>query len=423
MLENTLKFYEQFLPDVGFQIDESESHALSKYTRGKKGVSFIPVKADGLPVVLGTKENLNKSGDDNVIYHPLTEDALKGESFTIKITKDQINSMIRMRFVTCLLGLGRALVEKRNAKVTAKQIKLFNQNPDFDEDALATLEAILSKAKNSVVSRHVIGIYLHSKNCKFEGHEVKRLAKVSSSLYNVLDSGEKEIWGVKRVKTESGKTIAVKVSSQKAIKQLMDTILPGLNDDQYTSGSNNKTAPYFDALANAYLNVSYQLDTIESTCKSLFHDELSIKPKYEWVQGLTHLAKLAMPIPALRGNLGNDVIGQAAFDVSPGHKPSIKETDKPTTTTTPQSTTSEPAKAEPENTGHPFFGGGQPQQTTQPLVQQPIQQPVTTPMVTPQAQPQAQGSHPFFGGGGGQPQQPNNVLTNTGMPRNDDGLF
>lgn len=409
MLENTLKFYEGFLTDAGFDIDKENEHALRKYTRKKTGVSFIPVKADGLPVVLGTKDNLNKSTDDNVIYHPLTEDALKGESFTVKITKDQINSMIRMRFVTCLLGLGAALVEKRNAKVTPKQTKLFNQNPDFDEKALKALQDILGRAKNSVVTRHVIGIYLHSKNCKFEGHEVKRLAKVSSSLYNALDTGEKEIWGVKNVTFKA----------QKAIKQLIDSILPGINDDQYTHGSNNKTAPYFDSLANAFLNVSYQLDTIESTCKSLFHDELSVRPQYEWVEGLTHLAKLAMPIPALRGNLGNDVIGQAAFDVAPGHKPTISETGKvdahPNKVAGGEDVT---VKEEPVNTGHPMFGGGQQTQTVTPVAT-----PMTSPM-TPQVAPQQSGGHPLFGGGnvntGG---QQSNVLVNTGMPRNDDGLF
>ncbi|AFI55436.1 hypothetical protein TSMG0153 [Halocynthia phage JM-2012] len=373
MLKNTLAFYTNFLTDVGFKIEEDNS--ISKYIRGSKGVSFKPVKTEGVPLVMGTQEILDSEDNDNVIYHPLTEDALKGESWTIKVTKDQINAMIRMRLLKSLIGLGSAIVEKRNAKITPKQTKLFNQNPDFDDKALAVLGSILSKAKASVVSRHVVGIYLHSKNCKYDGHDVKRLASVTSPLYDILDNGEKEIWGVKNVSFKA----------QRAIKQLISTVLPGVNDDQYTYGSNSKTAPYFDALANAFLNLSYQLDSIEKTCKTLFNDELSITPTYEWVDGLTQLAKLAMPIPPLRGNLGNDIIGQAAFSVPNGRGKGIDESKPSSNTATSNVPSNTPTQPQPTESSHPLFNNNQ-------VASSPM--PTSSPMM-PSSQP-AQSAHPLF---------------------------
>lgn len=376
MIKDTIEFYTAFLTDVGFKIDDDG--VISKYSRKKNGVSWLPIKADGNPLVMGTKERLDAEDDGSIIYHPLTEDALKGESYTIKVTKDQINAMTRMRFIGALLGLGKALVEKRNAKVTPKQTKLFNLNPNFDETALTALTKILSRAKSSVVSRHVLGVYLHSKNCTFEGHDVKRLAKVSSALYDTLDKGDKEIWGVKNVT----------IKAQKAIKQLMDTVLPGVNDDAYSHGSNNKTAPYFDSIANAFLNISYQLDSIETTCKTLFNDELIDSPKYEWVSNLPNLVRIAMPIPPLRGNMGNEIMGNAAFDV-PKHEATINETSKPKVNkpkvNTPQVDVSE------EST-HPMFRN---------KVAQPVQQTFHQPM-RPQAPQQQQSStHPLFNNNGG----------------------
>lgn len=387
MLKETLTFYRQLLPDIGFNINDNDE--LEKYTRNKSGVSFKPVMNDGLPVVLGTQEKLDSEDDGNIIYHPLTEDALKGESFTIKITKDQINAILRMRTINCLVGLGMALTEGGNKKVSPKLTKLLNQNPDFNTKTMGYMANILSKAKASVVSRHVMGIYLHSKNCKYEGHDVKRLAKVNSALYDALDAGDKTVWGVKDIPFKH----------QKAIKKLFETVLPGINDDNYTHGSNSKTAPYFDSLINAFLNVSYQLDSIENVSKDVFDDEFNVKPKYEWTDKLTQLAKLAMAIPPLRGNIGNDVVGSAAFDV-PTSRTTRQETIKESAPRTSQpNSPSEPAK----DSEHPFFSNN----NTTP-------QHVTSPLAMPAAAPQQQSnSHPFFS---------NQSTTNTGMGLNQPGM-
>lgn len=397
MLKATLEFYRKFLPDVGFKIEDDDT--IKKYSRNAKGVAYLPIKGEGHPLVLGTDEMLNGKDSENIIYHPLTEDALKGESFTIKVTKDQMNAMIRMRLLTTVLGFGTALVEKRNSKVSPKQTKLFNLNPDFNDKDLDALAKILKRGKASAINRHVVGIYLHSKNCSYEGHEVKRLAKVTSALYDVLDKGEKEVWGVK-----------VTHKSQKAIKQLFDSILPGLNDGEYNHGSNSKTAPYFDSLTNAYLNVSYGLDSIDSTCKSLYNDELSIVPTYEWVGGLTQLAKLAMAIPPLRGNLGNEIIGQAAFSVPVGRENSVIKEQAPVVNNTPNASpvekTSPMSVTSPVESQHPMFRNTAPTSS--------IPQPASMPMPSTIPQ-QNSGSHPFMQQQANQP---------SAMPGSDDsGLF
>lgn len=416
MLKQTLAFYTGFLHDVGFKVEDDES--ISRYNRNKSGVGYLPVTTGGLPLVIGSKEQLDKGGDSNIIYHPLTEDALKGESYTIKITKEQMNRMLAMRFLTNLRGLGEALVTKRSSKVTAKQTKLFNQNPDFDEKALSDLIKIVGKAKSSVVNRHLVGIYLHSKGVQFEGHPVKRLAKVSSSLRDALESKDKDVWGVEKISRVR----------RKAIIQLIDTILPGVNEDAYTHGSNNKTAPYFDAMTNAFLNLSYQLDTIEHTCSSLYNDELMIKPKYEWVDKLTNLAKLAAPIPPLRGNMGNDVVGQAAFSVSK-NTPEIKESATPQVDQgtpnqpTPNESTPTPSTPASDST-HPFFNNSTPEQvanvntgnvynpTMAPVNQMPQQNPAMSHLGGGAPVNNTGGSHPFLANGNNQM----NTMQNTGMP-------
>ena len=130
-----------------------------------------------------------------------------------------------------------------------------------------------------------------------------------------------------------------------SIPALFEYILPGVNDNAYSYGTHNKTAPFFHALMLSYLNLAKQLNQrIELFKEHLVDvDELTIDVSFEAEMGC--LSDMRDEIPVLDGNQG-DV--EVASSVPANTQASNAAPTPNTTTAKPNATQSTSA---PKKTG------------------------------------------------------------------------
>lgn len=326
-IQNATDFWTQILPDFGFQTDEDGK--ILYWHRDKKGVKYIPLVASGTTrnIVIPTSKTLRDEEGKDIIFHPLTENALKGTSYNFRLFSKQGSRIIDTRLRLLLLGLGKIIIDHKSkvAKGGKKQ-RIINLNPDWNEKAQAKLVRLLNSTTRSDPKKHLIGIYTHAENAKLDGKDVTRISNVSSALLDQLTLDGKEVLGIPVSKAE-----------KKALIQLINTVLPGVNEKEYDAGSNSKVAPYFEAYVKAWLNVSEKLDeTVKIFGAKNFYDEFIPLPTYEWVNDfLTNLPKLSRVIQPQLGNIGDDIIGKITHNIeaaAPNANSTINES-KPNTNT------------------------------------------------------------------------------------------
>lgn len=302
-----IELFKGVLSDAGCTFDEDGTIRTHENVSG--GVKHPKLKIDNLPVVLPYQDQLDKPEGTSLIFAPLHENVLAGESAMIAALKQIINRNLSLRAKVLLTTVAVLCVNE--VPVTPALRGVLNRNPNVNKTTVAALKKLLSRAGNTA-TRSVLGVYLTSKDVKYKGRKVKRLATVSSSLRRDLELGK--TWDVTMGK-----------STRESIINLIDTVLPGLNEDAYTFGSNDDTAPRFAALVTAYYNISNRLVELEEDAyEALGADAAEIcavlppLPKHEWIDQISNLYMLGKAFPALAGNLGNEIVGKEGVTVEGG---------------------------------------------------------------------------------------------------------
>jgi hypothetical protein len=294
-----LNFFKSFLADAGCTFDEDGTIRIFERT-SSGGVKHPKLKIESLDVVLPLKEQLDKPEGENVIFSPLNENVLAGESAVITALKRVTNSNIQYRLSVVLITLATVMTAKKTIK--GPLLKIIKAAPEFNNTSKTELIKLLSRSSRLPITRNSIGIYLTHKNQKFEGLDVKRLATVNSPLVNALLT-EDTPWGVKCAKIHKDSIVA-----------LIEAVLPGIEDDMYTHGSNSVTSPYFDALANAFRKVSERLGYVEEMLRE-YQDEvvlvtLPAPATGTWAEELADIIPISKAFPAYAGNNGNCPTGK-----------------------------------------------------------------------------------------------------------------
>jgi hypothetical protein len=293
------EFFAALLADVGCTFDEDGT--IRHFERNSKGgVKHPKVKIENLDVVLPYKEQLQKPEGENIIFAPLNENALSGESAVITVLKKLSNTNIQYRLTVALTTIAALLMSK--APIKGKLLNVIKDVPEYNKVTDEKLRKLLSRSGRLPISTNLIGIYLTHKNQKFEGKSVKRLATVVSPLIQAL-KGDGQVWG-----------LDVGDKHKTTIIALINAVLPDVNDDFYTTGSNNHTAPYFHSLACSFGKVSERLGYIEDLLRPYqTADVLACMPApvvNEWQEIAADFSDIAKAFPPLCGNNGNVPVGR-----------------------------------------------------------------------------------------------------------------
>jgi len=352
--KQTLEFFKSLLSDAGCVF--SDDGVISSTYLKSGTLATKQVDIEGLPVVLPTPERLNEPEGETIVFAPLCENVLQGESAIITMLKKVLNQSINQRIGILMSSIATLAIDERS--YSPKMRALINKNPDLRDKTIKPLKKLISRVGH-LPTQHILGIYLTSKNVEFEGRKVKRKASVSSTLLDELSNGK--TWGVDMPKCDA-----------RAIATLIESIMPGVNEDNYTYGSNSTVAPNFHAIASAFLNVSMRLTEVETIVyKYLDSEALAIIPEpasNSWADGLEDLYVMEKAFPSLTGNNGNTIVGKtAAVDTS---RVKVDEGSGLSPTSSPHATQSPPPPATAETKPSAW---GMPHANTPPAAPQPGQ--------------------------------------------------
>lgn len=285
----------------------------------------VPFTVKGKRLALPTRENMGKS-PELCIFHPLSENFLRGESDVMIKYRSAIN--IRLNYVIgCMMGELLTLITStgEHQKLTPDQSELLSLVHQADEETLNRFMKISEQIKKSAMAgekdKGFVHIYL-KKTATIKGKVYKRGAIVSFPFYAELMKKEKTVYGV-----------TLRNKDRDAIQKLMEFIVPGIEvDGAYNQGSAGDISPFLDALLKGVIGVASNINTIATGYK----DFLGMYDQYlysaDWVDAMENIHLLEPEIRMIPMQAGNEGSLNSAAPMQQTNQLSVAPHQAPTNT-------------------------------------------------------------------------------------------
>lgn len=255
----------------------------------------VPFTVKGKRLALPLKPNMAKT-DDLVIFHPLNENFLRGESDVMQRYRSAINT--RMNFVIgCMMEELLTLITSpgEHQKLNPDQSEVLSVAHEADESTLTRFSQLMKAMGVGDKEKCFVNIYL-KKTATIKGKVYKRGAIVTFPFYKELAKKEKTVYGV-----------TLRIKDREAIMKLMEFIIPGIADDEaYNKGSSGDLSPFLDALLKGAIGLASNINSIAETYK----DFLPLYDQYqygsEWVDTMDNIHLLEPEIRLIPMQAGNE---------------------------------------------------------------------------------------------------------------------
>lgn len=274
-----LDFYKQVLASISIGVDDN-GYCYFQTDSAKTHI----VLDGGKNLVLPTENNIKniyvKDNNGNpvstkVLYNPLNEDVIKGDSLSLIRTKHSIERIYGLHFHlvgTVLLELAsNPKLQEQTVTVLNKflsgltQLGLNAKVKDLVDDMTKDIWIKLYKK----YSGHAVGLFqVHlKKKGKKHGESYNRLAVLTSEVYDALieadENKEDKVCGIK-----------VRRKDVKVCKFLFEYILGNVDEELHTVslGSNDSESPTFIALYSLYLKLTARTNKIIKALKFMAED-------------------------------------------------------------------------------------------------------------------------------------------------------
>jgi len=273
---SVIKFYGDVLTTLGVIVTEDG------FVYNKTIDSKFPILDGDKSLVLPTKEHIDTvivPDDDGklvvtkLLYNPLNENAIKGETGSVRKTKVLIEAKLGYLAMTAgrlMLGL---VMEPKFQKKTTTQLNKFMlsinaaQNNGIkelvDKTSIANWDKVYNKAARE--KKGLLKFFL-KKGGSIDGKKYNSTLNITSPLYDELVRAEddKEVFGVKLRK----KDLTI-------FKIIVEFLLTDIikNDNSMRLGSLNGVSPAFITLMTAHLKI---LPKLNKVVKELKHINISL---------------------------------------------------------------------------------------------------------------------------------------------------
>lgn len=287
-MEKLTALYEAILTSLGLEI--GEGGLVSMPLAGE----MVPLTCDGKRLIMPSQEYLrNPNWDAHVAFHPSSESITRGQSTVLKKTRSLVN--LRLSHAVSLLAtelMEIAANKDIHDKLNPTQTRFLKMVPEADAKTVKALESVI-RASSVTGDNQLVNVYLN-RGGKLDGVSYFRLGIVTFPIFEHFETEGHEIFGVKMRKKD-----------KQAIAALFHYMLPDGDDrTTYSRGSNEKVAPFFNALMHAYVTVADQLNQIAKRFKPRLSSYKEIHTDTSWHESMGSLDKLSLLIPALDGNDG-----------------------------------------------------------------------------------------------------------------------
>jgi hypothetical protein len=271
--------------------------------------SEFPAVIDNKRLALPTREILRQADWDNIIgFHPMSESVMsKGESIVLKKLKEVINHRLRTVVSDMLMQMTQlGLDTPRQASIPPGSSTILSAMTGIDEKFEDALTRMLSQKNARSANNHVISIYLKNRG-NFRGRTVASVATVFFPLLEQIEDENEMIAGVK-----------LRVKDRVILKKMFDYLFPNAADkDAYSAPTTGQSAPNFDALMRAYVNVATRINEVVDKCGKVFSNPDELRSDLSWFDAFQDLSVYDGQIPVLSGNEGERIQITTAPEVKP----------------------------------------------------------------------------------------------------------
>lgn len=215
------------------------------------------IRIDGKPLALPIKSIVDNYSEDIVVFHPLSESTLLGESPVIQelrqLTMDSLN-YLTASVIDAVLSI--ALDESIMSELSPTQTEFMRATANCDATTLKNWRAIIRRLDPRAPQARLLTIFL-KRGAELNGTKYQRAGIVNFNLYGDLIEDVTNIMGVK-----------IRKNDVKVYRSILEAIFDDIDDpDHYSVGSNSSLAPYFDALLNSYHKVLKSLNAVSWNLK------------------------------------------------------------------------------------------------------------------------------------------------------------
>lgn len=272
MSKSLIEFYKDVLSSLGFPSNNDG------YILVGEGDEKMPITVDGKPLVLPLKNHISSVLDTNedgevittkVLYNPLKESAIKGNSVSLVKTKTFVEgrlsfSLAMAGYLLLVLANKQELQKKVSFEISKflgaiHGIKNMNIKELVDDKSIQTWLNLFDNAMDSGLG--YVKIYL-KKSGKENGVKYNRLAVLSSPVYSDLINADNNTPVMK---------IKLRNKDLKVFKILFEYLLEGIEEtpNTVTVGSNDLESPAFISLMELYIKLINKINTVVDELSSI----------------------------------------------------------------------------------------------------------------------------------------------------------
>lgn len=269
---------------------------------GRMSIIYDPEKPQ--PLNIGGKrltfplKDVLKAGkkDDQIIFHPLSENITRGESDVIKSLRDLIQWRVQSIAQILLDQMGRVAASPSEHKgLGPKASKYLQLIPDMDEKTYAALSKLLKRVSPDP-TRRLISITMRQ-GSKSKDDGVLRSVSVHFPPFEDFARDDLEVFEMsmpsKKAKARLAKLFEIVFGDEETRKS-------------FSYGSSNMEAPYFHALLTVFNRLGEHFNNLVTTHAKLLGTELAAEMmlKLDWVPAMEDFAHLRAVVPPQVGNEG-----------------------------------------------------------------------------------------------------------------------
>ena len=262
-----------------------------------------PALINGMRLVLPTDNHLRNNDGQKVIFHPLSENILRGESEVISKLTEVIN--IRLNFTFGIIAqslLNLVDSPELHKRLNSSQLSLLIAIKEVDNTTLTNFINVMLAGIKSQPSKVFTNIYLNRGGSLGE-RRYSRVAVVSFPMWKELQENADTLFGVK-----------IRVKDRDTFKQLFKFVFQSLvNGNEYSRGSDSNTAPYLDVLMRSAMGIAACLNDLLVNYKEFIEDADKLMFDGDWAEAFDRLDDLVPEIrriPVQAGNEGRHKVGE-----------------------------------------------------------------------------------------------------------------
>lgn len=332
-----------------------------------------PALIGGMRLVLPTETQLRSTNpSERVVFHPLSENILRGESEVIEKLTEVIN--IRLNFTFGIIGQSLLnLVDSPDLhkRLNSQQMQLMIAIKEVDQTTLTNFINVMLAGIKTQPSKVFVNIFLNQGGC-LAGQRHSRVGVVSFPVFKEVKDSAESIFGVK-----------IRVKDRATFQQLYKFVFPSIvNGDEYSCFSDSRVAPYLDVLMKSAMGLASNMNDLLLTFKDFIEDAESLMFDSDWVQDFENLETLLPDIRRIPVQAGNEGKCKLAEVVGKSKTHQIVKPELPTPPAQQQPVAAMPAP--PQQTQPPVYNPWQDQSPQSPAPAHQAQPPQTSGVVKTQ---------------------------------------